>query len=408
MLFRSRTLHKVAWQFPSIGPGGFDPNARELPSYFVERPPAELDSPEERGVMSKPAASIVMKIMYAARMGRFDLLRPVQGLARCISKWSFVNDLELHRLVCYINSSKTKRMCGWVGDSIKDIHAVQFSDSDYAGCVETKRSTTGGMSVLKGEHTSFPITAVSKRQSVTSTSTTEAELTAAQFNMQRSGMAIISIWGDIVRTHGFEAPPLSLLLDNTAMLEIIRTGRNLTMRHLKATHGICITWLHETCDMPNVKATYISTNLMCADIFTKPFTNKAKWEDLCSQISLCKSAPDAGTWPQLEDLLFLHGRLMPALRAPRQRGKFIGYDPAPLPLDCPQCRSTLGWQEIPGGRLCIVREPVQNRRCDEPGFPIRTTWIRDGHGWRKVEHQVRWEMLSSPTGPLQQIGRAHV
>ena len=93
--------------------------------------------------------------------------------------------------------------------------------------------------------------------------------------------------------------------------------------------------------------------------------------------------------------------MLPALQAPRQRGRFSSHDPAPMPPRYPPCRLVLGWQEVEGGRLFTVREPVLYRKCDEPGFPLRTTWVRDMHGWHKVEHQVRWESLSSPTGPLQ-------
>ena len=103
----------------------------------------------------------------------------------------------------------------------------------------------------------------------------------------------------------------------------------------------------------------------------------------------------------LKTLLDSHGRILPALQAPRQRGRFSSHDPAPMPPGSPPCRLALGWQEVEGGRLLTVREPVLHRKCDESGFPLRTTWVRDMHGWHKVEHQVRWESLSSPTGPLQ-------
>ena len=54
----------------------------------------ELDEPR---VLANSAASIVMKVMYAARMARFDLLRPIQGLARHMTKWTKRQDQQLHR-----------------------------------------------------------------------------------------------------------------------------------------------------------------------------------------------------------------------------------------------------------------------------------------------------------------------
>jgi hypothetical protein len=40
------------------------------------------------GELASVAASILMKCLYVARMARFDLLRPVQGLAKYLTKWT--------------------------------------------------------------------------------------------------------------------------------------------------------------------------------------------------------------------------------------------------------------------------------------------------------------------------------
>ena len=41
-----------------------------------------------QGRLASVAASVLMKVMYAARMARFDLLRAVQGLAKYLTKWT--------------------------------------------------------------------------------------------------------------------------------------------------------------------------------------------------------------------------------------------------------------------------------------------------------------------------------
>ena len=41
---------------------------------------------EERGQLADAAASVLMKLIYATRVARFDLLRPVQGLAKWFTK----------------------------------------------------------------------------------------------------------------------------------------------------------------------------------------------------------------------------------------------------------------------------------------------------------------------------------
>ncbi len=87
--------------------------------------------------MSEQAASVLMKCMYAARMARFDLLRPVQGLAMFLTKWTVRQDEELWRLVCYIDTAKEKRMIGWVAKDFENLKAHLYSDADFAGCKQT-------------------------------------------------------------------------------------------------------------------------------------------------------------------------------------------------------------------------------------------------------------------------------
>jgi hypothetical protein len=73
-----------------------------------------------------------MKILYAARMARFDLLRAVNHLACFITKWTPECDKRLHRLVSYIHSTKHYRMVGWVGDPISAVKLHLFADADFA------------------------------------------------------------------------------------------------------------------------------------------------------------------------------------------------------------------------------------------------------------------------------------
>ena len=76
----------------------------------------------DTGRLQPIAAKVLMKILYAARLCRFDLLRAVCHLATFVTKWTSECDHKLHRLACYVNSFKHLRMIGWVGD---DLSALQ-------------------------------------------------------------------------------------------------------------------------------------------------------------------------------------------------------------------------------------------------------------------------------------------
>ena len=72
----------------------------------------EVKGKDEKGALAGVAASVLMKCMYAARMARFDLLWPVQGLARYISKLTKRQDEELYHLMCYIYTTRSWKAMG--------------------------------------------------------------------------------------------------------------------------------------------------------------------------------------------------------------------------------------------------------------------------------------------------------
>ena len=116
------------------------------------------------------------------------------------------------------------RTIGWIGGEVKDISTVLYSDADWAGSKD-KFSTSGSFFCLKGTNSFFPLAARSKRQSTISSSTTEAELGAAQISLQKQGVPIQVFWNTIVNAHGGSGSKLYIMLDNSPILEIIRTRR---------------------------------------------------------------------------------------------------------------------------------------------------------------------------------------
>ena len=133
------------------------------------------------------AARVLMKILFAARMARYDLLRAVQGLAARVTKWSPDCDKSLHRLICYIHSTLDYKLKAFVGDKISDCKLWCFADADHAGEYDNK-STTGCFLVLIGPNTYFPLTAFSKKQTSVSVSSTEAEVVAANISLHAAGL----------------------------------------------------------------------------------------------------------------------------------------------------------------------------------------------------------------------------
>ena len=74
--------------------------------------------------------------------------------------------------------SREYELVGHVNDPIEDLWLELYVDADWAGDREDKYSTNGGLLVLMGPNTWFPLTWVSRKQTSCSRSTTESEVVA--------------------------------------------------------------------------------------------------------------------------------------------------------------------------------------------------------------------------------------
>ena len=110
------------------------------------------------------------------------------ALACCVTKWDKDCDRKLHRLMCYIYSTKHHRQVGFVGQEEHEVNPVLYTDADFAGDPETMRSTSGVHLDVSGIATKFPIIGISKKQTAVSHSTPEAEIVAGAFGLRTEGI----------------------------------------------------------------------------------------------------------------------------------------------------------------------------------------------------------------------------
>ena len=239
---------------------------------------------EEAGVLAPQACSILMKIMYGARIARWDMLKIVQLLSTRVSKWTVSCDKALYRLVCYINSTLDIVLSGYIGDNPEDLYLLQYADADWAGDRADYRSTSGAICFLAGPLTRFPLAARCTKQTATSFSTPESELVAANSALRLMGVPTLDFWEALLG----RKVTLEFREDNQTAIVVMKTGRNQTMRHLPRCHGISVSWLHEIMLWDNVKLVYQETGGQCADIFTKVFKTAQSWYHAVNMIGMSK------------------------------------------------------------------------------------------------------------------------
>ena len=120
---------------------------------------------ESKGALGERSASILMKVLWLARLSRPDLSHAVTKLASGITRWTVNHDKLLHRMMCYMQSAVEFGFHGSVKGGPEDISLHLYTDADLGGDVLTMKSHTGIYLCVECPHgTHFPLSWASRRQ----------------------------------------------------------------------------------------------------------------------------------------------------------------------------------------------------------------------------------------------------
>lgn len=136
-----------------------------------------------------------------------------------------------------------------------------YSDSDYAGCVKTRKSTTGYVILFGGA----PISWCSRKQKIVALSTTEAEYIAAAQCVKE--MKFLKTVIQELTNSNIE---ITLNVDNQSAIKMIKSGQlSRNSKHIEVRyHFIADEMKQGWFDLK-----YCPTDDQLADIFTKPLLN---------------------------------------------------------------------------------------------------------------------------------------
>ena len=180
-----KALRKADTPFPVMPEGGDTP----------------LDlGPEEPGrQLSDVASSVLTRLVYGARLARWDLLRAIGILSSRVTELSASCDKALHRLMCYVDTTSEYTMTGYVGkgDRIEDLHLGPYAVADHAGDRPGCKSTMGTYAVLQGPNTDVAFAARSKSIGGVCSSTPEAELASSNALIKGVGIPTVDSMSQI-------------------------------------------------------------------------------------------------------------------------------------------------------------------------------------------------------------------
>jgi hypothetical protein len=151
-----------------------------------------------------------------------------------------------------------------------------FSDSDMAGDVDTRKSTTGVLFFLSNS----PVSWQSQKQKVVALSSCEAEYIAATTGACQ-GTWLARLLGDLT---GGQPKAATLMVDNKSAISLIKNP----VFHDKSKHiDLRYHWIRECVEKKQIFVEFIRTEAQLADILTKPL-GRVKFQEMREKISVVK------------------------------------------------------------------------------------------------------------------------
>lgn len=217
-----------------------------------------------------PYASAVGSLMYAQTCTRPDISYAVGVLGRYQSNPGIDHWQATKKVMRYLQGTKDYMLTYRRSDQLE---VVGYSDSDFAGCQDSKKSTSGFVFLLAGGAISWK----SVKQSITASSTMEAEFVAC-FEASSHALWLRNFISGL-RAVDSIAKPLKIYCDNTAAVFFSKNGKYSSgSKHMDLKYLV----VKERVQKQQVSIENLSTTHMVADPLTKGLPIKTYKEHVIS------------------------------------------------------------------------------------------------------------------------------
>jgi hypothetical protein len=199
--------------------------------------------------------SCVAKCLYLSKRVRPDILLTVSYLTSRVLEPNQADNRKLGRLLKYLNGTRDMGLILRPGDSTQIEADI---DASYGSHSDGKSHSALHLSIGAGN-----VLAKSSKQKLVGKSSTESELIAL------SDMCSTVVWvREFLIAQGEEPLPAKVYQDNQSAMALIERGRSTAerTRHIKIRYF----WVKDRVDMGDINIVYKPTELMIADLLTKP------------------------------------------------------------------------------------------------------------------------------------------
>ncbi|KAL0293731.1 UNVERIFIED_CONTAM: Secreted RxLR effector protein [Sesamum angustifolium] len=215
------------------------------------------NSLEENQMKNVPYASVVGSLMYVQVCTRPDIAFAVGMLGRYQSNPGIEHWKAAKKVMRYLQGTKDLQL---IYKHTENLEVVGYSDSDFAGCLDTRKSTSGYIFLLANGAISWKST----KQTITASSTMEAEFVAcyeatSQALWLRHFITGLKIVDSIFR-------PIQIFCDNSAAVFFSKNNKSGSRnKHIDIKYLV----VREKVNKKEIVIQHIRTELMVADPMTK-------------------------------------------------------------------------------------------------------------------------------------------
>lgn len=212
---------------------------------------------DDESTSNFPYREAIGSLLFLCSVSRPDISFAVNVLSRYVNNPGQQHINAIKRVIRYLIGSKDYFIK--YGES-SDL--IGYSDSDFAGDIDSRKSTTGYIFQMNGG----PITWCSQKQKTTALSTTEAEFVAAC----ESAKEIVWL-KQLLSELGENYNCVTLCVDNQSAIKLI----NNPVYHKRTKHiDVKYNFVREKVELGMIKVQYVSSNNQLADILTKALSTQ--------------------------------------------------------------------------------------------------------------------------------------
>lgn len=223
-----------------------------------------------------PYRQLVGSLMYLAVGTRPDISFAIGSVSRYLEKPTVVHEKALKRILKYLRGTMNFGILYKRGD---EQCLKCYSDADYGGDVDTRRSTSGTLVTFNGSAISW----FSSRQKSVSLSTTESEYIAASEAVKELVWQKL-LFAELVNKGSYSSV---LFMDNQSAIRLVKNPEF----HKRTKHiDIRYHFIREKFEEGEFDLQFISTHEMVADICTKALP-KERFQYLRSLTGLIPKEP---------------------------------------------------------------------------------------------------------------------